>query len=133
MINFAELRIGNYILHKTGVRILPFRCSFQHFELNEKGQAKDMFPVVLKADILEKAGFTETRKYALLPEAKEFVMALPVIGNSENEIRAYIKNNKECFARATLNNLPISNNIYNLHQLQNLYYALTGKELDVTL
>lgn len=92
-----------------------------------------MFPVVLKADILEKAGFTENKKYALLPEAREFVMALPVIGNSENEIRAYIKNNKECFARATLNNLPISNNIYNLHQLQNLYYALTGKELDVTL
>lgn len=133
MINTNELRPGNYVLHKTGVRIIPVKCSLQHFERLAKGEAKDFFPVVLKADILQQCGFIENKDYALLPEAREFKLTLPVIGNSKNEIFAYIKNNKECFGRATLNSLPISNNFYYLHQLQNLYFALTGEELTVNL
>ncbi len=49
MIDPSALRIGNYILHKSGVRILPVKCDFQHFELLSNGMAKDMFPVALKA------------------------------------------------------------------------------------
>lgn len=133
MINPGELRLGNYILHKTGVRILPVRCSFAHFELLAKGETKDFFPVVLKAEILERCGFIENKSYPLLPEAREFRMVLPIIGNHQNEVYAYIKNNKECFGRATLNSLPISNNFYHLHQLQNLFFALTGQEMEVNL
>jgi hypothetical protein len=133
MIDPNELRPGNYVLHKTGVRIVPVQCTLQHFELLAKGNNKDFFPLTLKAELLEKCGFTENKKYPLLPEAREFKLMLPVIGNSQNEIFAYVKNNKECFGRATLNSLPISNNFYNLHQLQNLYFALTGKELAVKL
>ena len=55
------------------------------------------------------------------------------MGNQQNEIRAYIKTNQECFARASMNNIPLSNNIFHLHQLQNLYHALTGQELNVVL
>lgn len=98
----------------------------------ESGNGKEIYPVVLKAEILQKCGFTENEKYPLLPDAREFILVLPVIGNNNNEIRAYIKNNKECFARAVVNNLPVSNNVYHLHQLQNLYYALTNEELNVT-
>ena len=133
MINENELRLGNYILQKLNTRILTVKCTHQHFELLKNGNAKDLFPVILKAEILEKCGFTENKKYALLPDAREFILVLPVIGNANNEIRAYIKNNKECFARVTLNNLPVSNNFYNLHQLQNIFFALTNEELNVTL
>lgn len=133
MINATELRLGNYILHKTGVRILPVKYSFLHVELQARGEGKNMFPVVLKPEVLEKCGFIENKKYALYPEAREFILTLPIIGDQQNEIRAYIKSNKECFGRATINNLPISNNFYHLHPLQNLYHALVGKELDVTL
>ena len=133
MINPNELRLGNYVLHKTGIRIVPVQCSLQHFELLLKGESKNFFPFTLKAELLEKCGFTENKKYPLLPEAREFKLMLPVIGNSKNEIFAYIKNNKECFGLATLNGLPISNNFYNLHQLQNLYFALTGEELAIKL
>lgn len=83
--------------------------------------------------MLEKSGFKENKEYPLLPHAKEFILVLPVIGKNKNEIRAYIKNNKECFGRATVNDLPVSNNLYYLHQLQNLYFALTGEELVVTI
>ena len=92
-----------------------------------------MFPVVLSAPILEKCGFAENKKYALLPESREFVLVIPVMGSGEIEIRAYIKNNKECFGRAMLNTVPVSNNFYHLHQLQNLYFTLTGNELDPVL
>ena len=133
MINENELRLGNFILQKVNTRIIPVKCTYQHFELIKNGNAKDIFPLVLKVEILEKCGFVENKDYPLLPDAREFVLALPVIGNNKNEIRAYIKNNKECFSRATLNNLPVSNNFYQLHQLQNVYFALTSEELKVSL
>ena len=133
MINENELRLGNYILQKVNTRIVPVKCTHQHFELLKNGNAKDIFPVTLKPEILEKSGFLENKDYPLLPDAKEFILALPVIGSNKNEIRAYIKNNKECFARAVVNNLPVSNNFYTLHQLQNIYFALTSEELKVNL
>ena len=133
MINANELRLGNYILQKINNRIVPVKCSYDHFQLLQNGNAKDTYPVTLKAEVLEKAGFLENKDYPLLPEAREFILVLPVIGNNKNEIRAYIKNNKECFGRAVVNNLPVSNNFYHLHQLQNLYFALVNEELEVKM
>ena len=133
MIDASELRIGNYILYKSGVRILPAKAAFQHFELLAKGLAKDIFPVALKPDILQRVGFMENKKYHLFPDGREFVLTLPVMGNNKNEIYAYVNNNKESYARAAVNDLIISNNFYYLHQLQNLYYALLGKEMEVLI
>lgn len=133
MINANELRLGNYILQKINTRIAPVKSTFQHFEILQNGSGKDLYPVTLKAEILEKAGFSENNDYPLLPDAREFILVLPVIGNNKNEIRAYIKNNKECFGRAVVNGLPVSNNFYHLHQLQNLYFALTNEELEVKM
>ena|SRR5215211_2532297 len=133
MINANEFRLGNYLLQKINTRINTTRLGLEHFEGIAKGENKDLFPLVLKAEFLEKSGFIENKDYPLLPEAREFRLVLPVIGNHQTEICAYIKNNKECFGRAIINNLPVSNNFYHMHQLQNLYFALTGKELDVRL
>lgn len=132
MINANELRLGNYILHKGGVRILPVKCHFSHFDLIAKGQAKDMFPIPLKTDLLEKIGFVENKKYYQSPEVREYILALPVKGVNTNEIRAYI-NKTETYARATVNELIITNNIHHLHQLQNLYYTLVNSEMEITL
>jgi len=133
MINENELRLGNYILQKVNTRIVAVKFAHQHFELLKNGNTKDIFPLTLKAEILEKCSFSENKKYALLPEAREFILVLPIIGNANNEIRAYIKNNKECFARVMLNNLAVSNNFYHLHQLQNIYFSLTNEELKESL
>jgi hypothetical protein len=132
MINPNELRLGNYIMQKLDNRILTVACTYDHFELLANS-GKDFFPVVLKAEILEKAGFIENKDYPLLPDAREFKLVLPVIGNNKNEILAYVKNNKECFGRAVVNGLVSSNNFYHLHQLQNLYYALTNEEINLKI
>jgi hypothetical protein len=133
MIKTNEFRLGNYVMHKTGVRILTVPCAFQHYELMAKDGGKDLFPVVLSPVVLEKTGFVENKKYALLPESREFVLVLPVMGSGEIAIKAYLKNNKECFARLMTNNIPLSNNFYHLHQLQNIYFNLIGEELPVQL
>jgi hypothetical protein len=133
MVKSNEFRLGNYLMHKTGVRILTVPCAFQHFELMAKDGGKDLFPVVLAPANLEKAGFIENKKYALLPESREFVLVLPVMGSGDISIKAYVKNNKECFARIMMNNVPISNNVYHLHQVQNLFYSLVGQEMPLAL
>ena len=133
MIDPAELRIGNYILFKASVRILPVKCTLQHFELFAKGATKDGFPIALKPDILQKAGFIENKKYHLYPDTREFILALPVMGINKNEIYAYVNKDNAPYARATVNDLVITNNFHNIHQLQNVYYALVGKELELLL
>jgi hypothetical protein len=133
MVKSQEFRLGNYVMHKTGVRILTVPCTFQHYELMARDGGKDLFPVLLSPKILEGCGFIENKKYALLPESREFILVLPVMGSGEIEIRAYVKSNKECFGRAMINTLPISNNVHHLHQLQNLFQALTGQELEVKI
>ena len=133
MINANELRMGNYLLQKIQTKIVTVKCGYEHFDMLAKGEGKDLFPVVLKAELLEKCGFTENRDYPLLPSAREFKLLLPVIGSQKNEINAYIKNNQECFGRAATDNKPVSNNFYYLHQLQNLYFVLTGEELTLKL
>jgi hypothetical protein len=132
MVNHKEFRPGNYLMQKQGHRIVTVICGFEHFELMAKG-GKDLFPVVLKAELFEKSGFVENKNYPLLPSAREFKLALPLKVNHKNEIHSYVKSNGECFAKAMLDDLPASNHVYQLHQLQNLYYALTGEELEVRL
>ena len=132
MISIHELRIGNHIMQKINTRIVTVTCTYEHFELISKG-GKDIFPILLKPELLEKCGFIENKDYPLLPDAREFKLALPVIGSHKNEILAYVKNNKECFGRAVVNGFTASNNFYHLHQLENLHYALTGEELAVKL
>ena len=131
MINASELRLGNYILHKLNGKINMVPCNFSHFEFLQKGDVTDFYPVVLKPELLEKCGFIENKNYPLLPQAREFILVLPVIGSSKNELYGYVKNNGECFVRASVNGTVASNNFFHLHQLQNLFFALTGKELEI--
>ena len=131
MINIPELRFGNRILQKSGTKINPVPFGMQHLELVAKGEGTSLYPVVLKPEVVERCGFIENKQYPLLPEAREFTLLLPVQGGNQNLLHVYSKNNGECFGRATVNGLVASNNFFHLHQLQNIFYALTGKELDV--
>ncbi|MEI6950608.1 hypothetical protein V9K67_25720 [Paraflavisolibacter sp. H34] len=131
MIEASELRLGNYLLQKIANKISMVACTYAHFELLAKGEGKLLYPVVLKPELLERSGFQENKDYALLPQAREFILLLPVIGNNKNEIYAYIKSNGECFGRAVVNGAVASNNIFHLHGLQNLYFALTGTEIEL--
>ncbi len=133
MIQVSELRLGNYILHKAGVRVQQVQVSFQHFELFAKGLTKDAYPILLKPEVLVKCGFVENKKYYLHPDTREFILPLPVMGKNKNEILAYINSGGETYARAAVNDLIISNNFHHLHQLQNLYFLLVGTEMNLVL
>lgn len=132
MINPNELRPGNYILFKTGVRIIPVSLTLEHFQLFNQGKTTDAFPIALKPETLLSCGFTENKKYHGLPQVREFVLTLPVRGSHKNEIYGYISST-ENYIRASVNDIIISNHFYHLHQLQNLFYVLTGAELAVKL
>ena len=119
------------VLHKFNGRITMIPCNYVHFDLLNKGEATTFFPVVLKPEQLTKCGFIENKDYPLAPQSREFILVLPVIGSNKNEIYGYVKSNGECFVRATVNGAIASNNFFHLHQLQNLYYMLTGEELDL--
>lgn len=131
MIAANEFRIGNYLLQKIATRIVMTPCTLEHFGMVARGEDATLFPVVLKPELLERCGFVENMDYALRPQAREFKLLLPVIGSNVNELAGYVKSNGECFARAHVNGAVASNNIHQLHQLQNLFYALVGTELQV--
>jgi hypothetical protein len=131
MVNPSELRIGNQVLLKSNNRINRVACTFQHFAKMEGEGIKDFFPVVFKPELLEKIGFSENMKYPLRPDAREFRLLLPVMGPHTNEIVVYFKSNGEAFGRLIVNSATGSNNFYHLHQLQNIYFAITGQELAI--
>jgi len=131
MIQANELRLGNYVLHKANHKIVRVAMDYSHFELLAKGEGALFFPVVLKAELFEQCGFLENKDYPLAPQAREFKLILPLPGSHQVEIAGYIKSNSEAFARAVVDNLTLSKNVYHLHQLQNLYFTLSGKELEI--
>ena len=131
MINPNEFRLNNFLLQKINTRISMVRCGPEQLSLIASGNVKDFFPVVLTPDLFLKAGFIENKDYPLLPDAREFKLVIPVLTDNATEIQGYVKNNKECFARLAVNKFIASNPVYHLHQLQNLFFALTGEELAI--
>jgi hypothetical protein len=130
MISILELRFGNYVLYKDGPKIRMVSLDQAYF-FNLAKQPSLFYPIVLKAEILQQCGFEENKDYPLYPEAREFRLVLPVNATGQHQILAYVKNNDECFARFHVNSSTASNPVYHLHRLQNLYFALTGKEMEI--
>lgn len=133
MISVHEFRPGNFLLAKEGARIRPTPCTPDHLAMAARGEGATLFPMILKPELLAGCGFEENMDYALRPQAREFRLVLPVMGSADNSILAWVKSNGECFARAMVNGAVVSNNVHQLHQLQNLYYALVGTELPVKI
>ncbi|WP_132052256.1 hypothetical protein [Pseudocnuella soli] len=131
MISAHELRPGNLILQKLSGKIAMTPCTAAHFAMLDRGEGATLYPVVLKPELLERCGFAENMDYPLRPGAREFRLVLPVIGGADTQLAGYVKSNGECFARAMVNGAAASNNVHQLHQLQNLHFALTGAELEL--
>ena len=106
-----ELRLGNYVLDRGRVII----CECHHFSMLESYYKDDFKPIPLTEEWLLKFGFepkgTEpimftNGRYNYFPSSKYF-------GNTRN------------------NGGLIHSNVRHVHQLQNLYFALTGEELKI--
>lgn len=122
MIKANELRIGNFVLWdnediysikgigNNGVR---FNNDHGQFRLNKR-----IYPIPLTPEILEKAGFEGNRTgFYHSPNGKPYSLYL----NNEQEVFLYF------------GDYDTNIKIKHLHHLQNLYFALTGTELEINL
>lgn len=126
MINATELRIGNFISHnKNEVKVfeLPYLIDLDE---NKEGYlinsiwADEFEPIPLTEEVLKKCGF----KYQL---DDCYFLAL---GDNRYKYGLYYIG----FIQLAKDIVPIANfkHVIYLHQLQNLYFTLTGEELQYT-
>lgn len=108
-----ELRIGNWVIGEDGnyYQIEQIVPRLWHIE--------PPIPIPLTPEILEKAGFKEDRTGFALPD----IMSLSFSVTKDFGYMA-------CWGDKSLH-LPYD--VKYLHQLQNLYFALTGEELQIEL
>lgn len=145
MMKATELRIGNFVrinkrivkvesLDSSGINIeacggyYPGDCSIEHDAYFEKWNSsiKQVTPITLTEEWLLKFGFEETGNQNFEITIKEF-------GNRKI---SFTKMMDEWGLGLIFNDgkrVPIfPTNIYFVHQLQNLYFALTGEELKLS-
>lgn len=122
MVKANELMIGNYVLdvepYNDFVKVQP-----HHIARLVENTGHVYRPIPLTPEILEKCGFVFNEKGNL---GLEFPARMALIFNKGNvgELDFAQDNNRISFKFG---------HIKYLHQLQNLYFALTGLELDFTL
>ncbi len=110
-----------YVFPNIENRVEPFEDDVAKMGIRDKA-LEELEPIVLTAEILEKAGFTE----------KGGILASKYFEKGDLQL----KQTGEYFQRALvtkLNTTVFDLPIITLHQIQNLYFALTGEELEVKL
>ncbi len=105
-----ELRIGNWVYDDEYYKI-------EGWELGADNADEAFDPIPLTPEILEKCGFVKESD-------KWFI--------SSSNIHLTVFNLREAFS-VYINDKLIVYAVDCLHQLQNLYFALTGEELQINL
>ncbi len=121
MIQANELRIGNWVNLKSS--------GYVRVEVDSIGDIVNnpaiFEPIPLAPKILEKAGFTERQQSFF---SYYFIDYIQVAVQKRFEIEEI--DDRPTFLWMAGNNII---HIHYLHQLQNLYHALTGRELEIDL
>lgn len=122
MIKVEDLRIGNWVNWngENGVvsQILEHEVVFK---CGEDTLISELKPIELTEEILLKCGFKKIdhHRFKIIPSQFEFYYTISV---HDNCFRIYVGDSIIC-----------ANVIFYLHQLQNLYFALTNQELEINL
>lgn len=119
MIKANELRLGNYVWNE--IQNIPVKVTLRIIEdqIYAQGGYKDSWkPIPLTEEILLKCGFEKIYYGFNYDNKLDFVLRRDKI------YLGYYDDDCWCC---------IGENIKNLHQLQNLYFSLTGEELEVKL
>ena len=145
MIQARELRIGSLfhpvdrsgtIQPATGlifkiVELKAFTVSAVLFDENPaqvetwpEFQYSDLSPIQLTPDILSKCGFNRSRDGWYISSNHKIYDPLE-LGGSGNMVQV----NRECYLLLNNDKIIDATPIRHLHQLQNLYYCLTGQEI----
>lgn len=131
MIDIKELRIGNWVYenHLGKKDTVASIYSNGYVQLNVMRSSSNLdyiSPISLTPEILEKCGFVKL-SYNRGNAKTTYIYggAFEICFASNNHITTYI-----C---ATNSEYDIKVNCKYLHQLQNIFYDLTGKELEINL
>lgn len=134
-----ELRIGNWVNDVKGggynvpgfqrVRKIDEKGVNHWQDMGASGYAKfeDIEPIPLTPEILVKAGFKRWHDGTHRKQIDEYI----VFHVEEDGCYGFWSDSKENEADFTLRSQD--NHIEYLHQLQNLFFALTGQELEIEL
>ena len=135
MIKSSELRIGNRlrplrVIDPSNIPLMGYSICAAHIAYSVQELNSDWEPIPLTTEILEKCGFKDRTEGYRATGAVGGVWVAPSAFNGK-DIALY-----ENWAGGKLwsyylghYELPITS----VHQLQNLYFALTGEELGVKL
>ena len=131
-----ELRVGNWVNDESGT--IPYQIRPQDFlplALPEnEGKAK---PIMITAEILRKAGFTKYQwmdGYFIKTKFGDLMIQFLT-----HRVYLYFTNvggdsqGMNMRGKRYVGNINTTQNITYLHQRQNLYFALTGEELNIQL
>jgi hypothetical protein len=148
MIDSNELRIGNWVSHngnwsyrndeKNPVDNKPFNFKWESSDWYALGECtlfiEDVSPIPLTAEVLLKCGFDTWDRKLSTEYSKEVGndgFKFKFIHNKEyNSNQLFLIGNG---AYDDLGETDLTENCKYLNQLQNLYYALTGTELEIKL
>lgn len=136
MIDIKELRIGNYVRpqNTTGAKsVNGIVFSIDDYRVSVEGNKNQydyhlLTPIPLSRDILLNSGFWQAEDYDCYSINIFDKFGLGIKYNS-NVVIFYVTD----VASNGILELPTSHKLEYVHQLQNLYFALTGKELEVKL
>lgn len=124
MIPTYDLRIGNWITVSDVIyEVTGVSETKVHFKGHKRGVShKELHPIPITQELLEKAGFKQRGKTDLYDK-------VPVEGftyqlHSEKIMIFHGRHNTLCHWLET--------RITFLHQLQNFYYCLTGREISIS-
>ena len=130
MIDLTELRIGNWItvgksnpIQITGI-FNEYIRALVLFPVHD-----DVNPIPLTPEILEKAGFVKNRNGEPSIEINDIASHLELMVGVDNLHYPSFTQTPQGSEERTV----YFNRINSLHQLQNLYFALTGEELTINL
>ena len=110
------MKVYDGLITLEGATIKRVETSFMYVD--------DFEPIPLNEDWLVKFGFLRFRGGYQLNEIKDFGIYFKVINERTD--------GKEIVALVDLESKIVSKEIHFVHQLQNLYHALTGEELTLT-
>jgi len=131
--NVYELRSGNYVQTSSGK--IPFKVGFGYLSDLESYPNNDIVGVPLTPEILEKAGFKKDGFHSYVKKVENNLQTTDgflVFSGDYLFLRHYNNENRSDDSIVTIWNKDLMNFFY-VHQLQNLYSALTGEELMIEL
>lgn len=142
IINFHELRIGNKLKCKVSNDAAIYsvlnldgwmmRVGLDGVRKGEWYPVDKLKPILLTPKVLKTCGFDVKKSTPAYPEA----MYVEINSNSGNFFRLYVSDTNDCptiHLKASSDWFPRLAEIRYLHQLQNLFFALTGGELIINL